>query len=213
MSSLGGTNPDGIILVWDLDQTLISGEDGYLNDNALKCMNRAFLSPNFSANFLLTNNSDQGFINMAHIALTQRYNELYPNNQRGFLFDVMYTASQTPNGFYRDPRVLDETVPFENRTPGHLAKRLQDVKNMLREIDFDRDLDPSRVFFFDDLPHHILRTELPEGHYILITPPFGRRLEDTTNYSKVYEHLPQNGGSRKKKRNETKKARKKLSRR
>jgi hypothetical protein len=215
--SMGGTNPEGIILVWDLDQTLISGPDGRMNDNALACMNRAFSSPKFTANFLLTNNSSERFINMCHIALTGRYNELFPDNQRGFLFDIMYTASQNPDGSYKDPRVIDETVPIERRSTGHAAKRLEDVKTMLNEIDVNAPLDPSRVFFFDDLPNHIIRTQLPEGHYIQITPPFNSNEQDTTNYSAVDAFLAQAGGAsrrykgRKSRKGKGKKAAKKLT--
>jgi hypothetical protein len=215
--SMGGTNPEGIILVWDLDQTLISGPDGRMNENALACMNRAFSSPNFTANCLLTNNMNERFINMCHIALTHKYNELFPDNQRGFLFDVMYTASQNPDGSYKHPRVLDETVPVERRTPGHVAKRLEDIKNMLNELDINVPLDPNRVFFFDDLPNHILRTELPAGHYIQIIPPFNTNEQDTTDYSRVNAFLAQSGGffnkKSKKRNNKTKKRSKKLTRR
>ena len=41
------------------------------------------------------------------------------------------------------------------------------------------------VYFFDDLTNHILRSELPRGHYIQITPPFSTDENDTTDYSSV----------------------------
>jgi len=116
------------------------------------------------------------------IALLKKYNELYDLN-RYFLFDATYSATHVN-------RVIDETDP-KNK-----AKRLEDVKNMLNDLNLPTDYLESRVFFFDDLPNHMIRREIGDN-YIQITPPFNTDEEDTTNYGPVYAALGiQAGGSR-----------------
>ena len=193
-------NPNGLIFVWDLDQTLAS--DKALNTKALEWMNKLFKSDKFIANLLLTNNSDGEYINRVHVRLIDKYNEMFPVEEgkrnsvgkgnsvekRNSLFNNIYTAEHDENG-YTTPRALDETVPVRQRTPNHLAKRLVDVENMLKDLGLSvSSLDGSlaeHVYFFDDLPNHILRSELPRGHYIQITPPFSTDENDTTDYSSV----------------------------
>jgi hypothetical protein len=184
------TRSDSIIFVWDLDQTLAhrNGSNTYINLRALRCMHKLFNSPRYGANLLLTNNSSTEYINHIHQGLTEQYNKMFPDETEDLLFDNIYTAGRKNNGSYSTPRVLDESVPEWIRTPNHLAKRLEDVANMLRDIELYDSLDSLdslayRVFFFDDLPNHNIRTELPAGHYIQITPPFKGPGEDNTDYS------------------------------
>jgi len=180
---------DSIFFVWDLDQTLAhrNGNNTYVNLRALRCMNKLFNSPRYGANLLLTNNSSTGYIDYIHNSLTKIYNEMFPEEEEDLLFDNIYTAVRKNNGSYSTPRVLDESVPEWARTPNHLAKRLEDVASMLDGIGIESygslDSLAHRVFFFDDLPNHIIRSELPEGHYIQITPPFKGPGEDNTDYS------------------------------
>jgi len=184
--SLGGSD-DGLIFVWDLDQTLVNSPNVDVNTNALKLMNYAFETGKLTANLMLTNNSNEGFITAAQMELLKKYNELY-DTKRYFLFDSTYSATHAN-------RVVDESVPKALRSPGHKAKRLEDVKNMLNELNLPTNSLESRVFFFDDLPNHIIRGEIG-NHYIQITPPFNTG-EDTTNYGPVYAALGgQTGGSR-----------------
>jgi hypothetical protein len=187
-------------------------------------MNKLFNSPRYGANLLLTNNSSTEYINHIHNSLTKIYNEMFPEKEEERLFDYIYTAARRVNGSYLTPRVPDESVPEWARESNHLAKRLEDVENMLRDMikktyeeyeipeDEIPDDEPeksleslrNRVFFFDDLPNHILRSELPDGHYIQITPPFIGPGEDNTNYSIAenalddIEIVVQKGGASKK---------------
>jgi hypothetical protein len=48
---------------------------------------------------------------------------------------------------------------------------------------------PNRVYFFDDNPNHILKYQIPENNYILITPPFESDFKDATDYSPIYYAL------------------------
>ena len=183
-------NTNGIILVWDLDQTLISGPTiENINENALRIMHEAFESPKFTANLMLTNNGNEKFITMAQIALREKYNQMFPESQRFSLFSITYNS--VTNG-----RVPDNTVPVAERTPGHKAKRLEDVANMLNKLGLPTDSLESRVFFFDDLPRHVIRTQIPPANYIQITPPFNTVDADLTNYAPVRAFLAQVGASR-----------------
>ena len=82
-------NTNGIILVWDLDQTLINGPNiENINENALRIMHEAFESPKFTANLMLTNNGNEKFITMAQIALRDKYNQMFDESQRFSLFSI-----------------------------------------------------------------------------------------------------------------------------
>lgn len=200
-NSLHKENPNGLIFVWDLDQTLIDGpEIKNINENALRIMHEAFVSGKLTANLMLTNNGAEGFITAAQMALLEKYNQMFRDSQRFSLFSITYNAN-TPG------RVPDTSVPENRRTPGHKAKRLEDVKNMLKKMGINETNLAERVFFFDDLDH-VIRTQIPPSNYIQITPPFNTVAADITNYEPVLSALRQSGGASKK---HTRKNNKKIS--
>jgi hypothetical protein len=185
------------ILVWDLDSTLVGNyfdmvtqfDEPRINTNALKIMNTAFKSPNFSANMMLTNNGNLRFIYHVISAMTQKYNEMFPDEKVPFLFSVIYTAAMNPDGTYKDLRVRDDTIPQSKNDSRYAAKRLEDVKNMCLEGRIPARNLAGNVFFFDDMPTHIIRGEITRGHYIQIQPPFNTVEGDGTNYGPVLEFL------------------------
>ena len=190
----GFTKPDSIIFAWDLDQTLAHRvkDTLYMNLKPLRYMNKLFNSYKYGANLLLTNNSNKVYIDFVHESLTKKYNEMFPKHQKTKLFDNIYSATQEANGTYTTPRVLDESVPNGIRTPNHLAKRLEDVANMIEPLGISTEPSgslSSRVFFFDDIPNHNILYEINKGNYINITPPFTGQGEDNTDYSTVDEAL------------------------
>lgn len=172
------------ILVWDMDQTLIGNpvdsKKLVFNDAALNILKRALDLQ--TINFLLTNNPADTYINMFNIALCKRLGV-------NAIFNGIMTATD-------GQRIYDEqNVPI---------KHLEDIKILMRRFDlpFSEETLASRVFFFDDVPNHVLLNELPEGHYITITPPF-RNLPSTpdeTNYSSIRKVLGMSGGSKKKRK-------------
>ena len=186
------TNPNGAILVWDLDKTLVANyfdmvtsiEEPIINTNALRTMNTA-MKGNFSANMMLTNNGNLRFIHFVIFLMTKKYNEMFPDEQVAFLFSVIYTAAMNPDGTYKDSRIPDTTVPESKTDPRYVAKRLEDVRNMCVEGEIPADNLAERVFFFDDMPTHIIRGEITKGHYIQIQPPFNTVEGDLTDYSPV----------------------------
>lgn len=198
-------NPDGAILVWDLDKTLVAKyfnpvnpaeiEDPVINTNALRIMNAAFKSKNFSANMMLTNNGNPQFIQLVLFLMTNEYNKMFPEEQVGSLFSVIYTAVRNPDGSYKDPRVIDTTVPESNSDPRYVAKRVEDVRNMCQEAEIPADNLASRIFFFDDnTEHQMVTAGLSRGgismrNYIQIEPPFDTVAGDRTDYGAVLAFL------------------------
>lgn len=175
--SLGGSN-DGFIFVWDLDKTLI-GDDETINENAVRLIGDALESGRLTANLMLTNNIYPGFISAKQIAIYQKYISLFGSSPKN-LFNLTY------NGI--TPTRVDHPVDAEKEELGGKAKRIKDVENMLNELGLPTDSLESRVFFFDDKPNHVIRDEIRD-HYIQITPPFQRVVDDTTDYARVYAAL------------------------
>ena len=198
-------NPKGAILVWDLDKTLVAKyfnpvnpaaiEDPIINTNALRIMNTAFKSPNFSANMMLTNNGNLQFIQLVIFLMTNEYNKMFPEEQVGSLFSVIYTAARSPDGRYKDPRILDASAPESQRDPRYVAKRVEDVRNMCQEAEIPADNLASRIFFFDDnTEHQMVTAGLSRGgismrNYIQIEPPFDTVAGDRTDYGAVLAFL------------------------
>ena len=171
-----------IILVWDMDQTLlgnrVDSEKLIFNDAALHIL-RAALEKK-STIFLLTNNPADIYINRFHIALSYRLRVHH-------VFDGIMTATD-------QDRIVD--------TSGVAIKHLQDIKILMDRAGkkYDETTLASRVYFFDDIPNHVLLTELPEGHYVVINPPFEPAKRDDTDYSTIRAALGMSGGSKKKRK-------------
>jgi len=205
-------NPKGAILVWDLDKTLVANyfnpanpaeiEDPIINTNALRIMNTAFKSPNFSANMMLTNNGNPQFIQLVIFLMTNEYNKMFPEEQVQLLFSCIYTAARNPDGSYKDPRVLDTSVPESQRDPRYVAKRVEDVRNMCQEAEIPADNLARRIFFFDDnTEHQMVTAGLSRGgismrNYIQIEPPFDTVDKDKTDYGAVLAFLQGSNAAR-----------------
>ena len=154
---------DGLVLVWDVDQTL-SGQYFdpklftnpkikpldyvILNPNALEVIKKAFLaktSGRVSHIGILTNNDNEEFIRLVKekIAIKTGYSDI---------FDFTITANR-PN----------KNVGVN----GQLVKSIATIQEVLPE---EKNLS-ERIYFFDDMPDHVIRGELlPADHYIQITP-------------------------------------------
>ena len=183
----------GLILVFDMDQTIIgnhvTSEKLDFNPKVLAILRRAMeLRPGkVKAIFLLTNNGFDSDINLFHIKLLH---EIFPQNRNrpSSVFDGIMTANTL------------------GRLKEYLPKRLEDVEFLMKER-FGPDVKlkdlADRVYFFDDLvPEHLIKNELPEGHYIRIDPPFELGVKDRTNYKPIYDALGMQdtarGGAKKK---------------
>ena len=166
----------GLVLVWDMDNTL-SGEYSNnitLNPNAVHILQKAYdakRSGTVSAIFLLTNNSDLQYIEKVRIELLKR-------------LGLPETAPSPAPFNYIMPR--QHTNRPQSVDP---PKRLQDVEFMMRQVKKGVGRLKDRIFFFDDIPTHVLRKEIPADHYIQIDPPFTADRTDHTEYTTIERYL------------------------
>lgn len=188
---------DGLVLVWDIDQTL-SGQyfdpnvflknptvNPYdyvmLNPRALEIIYKALAAKStgrVSAIGLFTNNGNEDFISLIKSAIGKTIGA-------ESIFDFTITANR-PN------QTLGKN--------GQLVKTLAQIQEVLPTLD---NLE-NRVYFFDDMPDHVIREEIPVGHYIQITPPFTLGVQDTTNWVPIETALaylpPSSKGGRRRRR-------------
>ena len=198
---------DGLVLVWDVDQTL-SGQyfdpnvfkknpavNVYqyviLNPKALEIIKKALAAKStgrVSAIGLFTNNGNEDFISLIKSAIEKTIG-VSP------IFDFTITANR-PN----------QTVGPN----GQLVKTIAQIQDKLPE--FDNLV--NRVYFFDDMPDHVILDEIPATHYIQITPPYDPQSQDTTNWTPIETALAQNSkGGRRQRRRPAKKSRRRHKKR
>ncbi len=202
--SLGLNNDtEGIIIVVDLDNTLVGDYFDIMNNSAenrtpifntklvdlLKKAKEARRKGHVSAIFLLTNNSDTNFIQFVNLLLAEKgVNGYYEP-----IFDYIMSRN------HKERQKNFNKTGILNMNP---PKRLEDVAFMMREIgEFPANLE-KRVYFIDDIPNHEIRNELRNPQqYIVITPPFTGQEEDKTDFTPLLNKLDfHKGGGRHRKR-------------
>ena len=199
---------DGLVLVWDVDQTL-SGQYFdpklftnpkinpldyvILNPNALDVLKKALIaktSGRVSHIGILTNNDNEDFIRLVKEKIAIEIDHPAP-------FDFTITANRNQN---IGPN-------------GQLVKSIATIQEVLPQ---EKNLS-ERIYFFDDMPDHVIRGELPADHYIQITPPFVFEIKDTTNWKPILDALgtlpPASKGGRRQKRRPAKKSRRRNKKR
>jgi hypothetical protein len=229
---MGAAQSNGIILVWDLDQTLVGtfqkrakneNLEYYLNklielnENAMNIFKQAANQRekgNVLAIFLLTNNSDTEFIERVKRNIEKQYSIKDP-------FNYILDASDPSKRDY-ETSASNMIFNMSEISPNSALKSINDVRKMMREISYNLD-DISdeelgkRVYFFDD-NEHILSSQ---SNFIKIEPAFiTNGLEDKTNYSSIESFLSKSpspvkgggGGNKKKNKRKTNKKRRSKSR-
>jgi hypothetical protein len=208
----------GLVLVFDMDQTILDSSDPYLfnrpptpearvilkkkireslNWNVVNLLKRAAkLRPDgVSAICMLTNNSSTILVSAVDEVLYEETGskgkyKTYAGNandrempDKPYFFDSIMMRQHSSR-----PKTIDDNPP----------KRYIDIMNMLsyigmKDVGIDRMKD---VFFFDDIGTHNLRSEfnfMSEGkykdHYIHITPPYNKLLQDRTDYRPILHSL------------------------
>jgi len=170
------------ILVWDLDETLATGwkhgwkpQDISVNPKAALIISTALklrITGIVRYIFLLTNNSDQPYINAA----IKKLGEFI--NYQGKIFNDM---------LINNPAVRTSIVSKSAYNPD---KSLRDVDYLLRNVKSPNNHTGYRILFFDDRPDHVLKRQLPLEHYIQITPPFSTTASfDSTPWERVMRFL------------------------
>lgn len=207
----------GLVLVFDMDQTILDSSDPYLferpntpeahvilkekirqglNWNVVNIIKRASkLRPDkVSAIYLLTNNSSTILVSAVDEVLYEetgskgKYKTYRGNaNDRTMPDKPYFFDSIMMRQHSSRPKTIDNNPP----------KRLVDVLNMLHFIGIKAGPDTIKdVFFFDDIGTHALRPEfnfMSDGkykdHYIQITPPYRTDLTDRTDYNPILHAL------------------------
>lgn len=180
----------GFVIVWDLDNTLVGeysdqrrfdSEEILLNPRAVELLRRCVEARDkgiVSAIFLLTNNADDFFIKVVELTLSMRLKKNYHYN----IFDY----------------IMSRNHPFRSAPAEDPPKSLREIEYMMTEENLATENLANRVFFIDDNPSHVIRAQIPTEHYIQITPPFVRGVDDATNYSVLETALEiRRGGKRK----------------
>lgn len=194
----------GLILVVDLDNTLVGDYFNVLNENSkdripilneklvsvLKKAREARRKGIVTAIFLLTNNADTHFIQLVNLLLLEKGVNGYPEPIFDYVMSRHHEARQ-PN--YERTKRLDPDPP----------KTLEDVEFMIREIKETPIHLEKRVYFIDDRGDHRIRQQLetPE-QYITVSPPFDGTAKDPTDYSALERRLESfygNGGAQNRK--------------
>ena len=213
-AATNGTPSTDLVLVWDLDQTLIGIGDrepdryrkcfelnpvkpiAIYNAKALEILYTAVQAREkgvVSAILLLTNNPSMEFVNYIAEQLHTFYNKIQPRARvTRPIFDCIYIGDKIEGtNSYTHGRVIQP--PFNTGTgfmcTGNLRKGLEDVKNMLESVGKPSDNLENRVFFFDDFPHHLMKDEIPKEHYIVIKPKFDEGKTDKTNFTLIQRLL------------------------
>ena len=200
----------GVVLVFDMDQTILDSSDPKLFDysvisNEKKELIRKNLNMNIvnllirasklrpsgkvTAICLLTNNSSMEFVKLVDDVLKEFTGTVGSDGKKavedGFeAGEYFFDAIMTRNHIAR-PRTASDNPP----------KRIEDVNKMLEPFALSfGSATMDDLFFFDDLSNHdIMRTYREVGefreNYIQIKPPYTKYTKDTTNYSPILRAL------------------------
>ena len=189
---------NGIILVFDLDQTVIDSISAshsiegpitqFFNPKIIDILRKSlcYRGKGVDAILLLTNNSSEEYVRKCDIALSKllNYKSPYWNPESFSFFDnymIRYDRRRTING----------------NNDSWISKKLYDVRIMLDDPIKIKNTSyediARRTYFFDDLENHRIVRELAyygfQDHYIHIKPAFSVSTIDVTDYSSVHRAL------------------------
>jgi len=174
----------GLILVFDLDQTLAhTTEFIYFNKTILHLFEyitkKALRGTVIEGIFLLTNNASMAYVKKIDELLKTEFKSTgaftggagYPADT--YFFDYIMDYNHPNRQADKSKSALDVIFMANNLGIGYT-----DLSNLLQ-----------RTYFFDDL-EHTLKTDMAAAgvpdHYIQIKPPFENKAPDNTNYEPVY---------------------------
>lgn len=214
----------GLILVFDMDQTILDSSDPYLfnrpsgpdaykgqlmkdkikealNWNVVNIMRRAAdLRPSgkVSAICMLTNNSSTIMVS----AVDEVLNEIIGSKGRYKTYSGNSSSDAMPEKTY----FFDSIMMRQHKSRPQVydpPKRLIDILNMMQYLGIKDDgINTLRdIYFFDDIGKHNLRAEFNfmadgkyDNHYIQITPPYSKHFSDQTRYDSILEALSELDG-------------------
>jgi hypothetical protein len=200
---------DGLILVLDMDQTIIDSTPFFRKDPLDSSMIPEFLNMNLvnillraaklrpkkvKGIFLLTNNSDKEFVANVDSAILDLSKGL-----RG-KYNTSESGDPDAKNMPQKPYFFDDifTIQHSMRKTHALGVRAG-IKDLHTILEMIHTIDPKyhsnlmkNLFFFDDVPTHKLHEEFInssggkyKSHYITITPPYNKGIEDKTDYKPI----------------------------
>lgn len=209
----------GLILVFDMDQTILDSSDPYLferpntpeahiilkqkirdglNWNVVNILRRAAnLRPSgkVTAICLLTNNSSEILVSAVDEVL---YEETGNSRGRYKTYELDGDDRTMPEKPYFFDSIMMRQHSFRKKTvDDNPPKRIIDIWNMMYFLGIEGNMENMKdIYFFDDIGTHVLRNELNSladgkysDHYIQINPPFRSSLPDRTNYDSILRAL------------------------
>lgn len=208
----------GLILVFDMDQTILDSSDPYLfnrpntneahiilkqkireglNWNVVNILRRAAkLRPSkVSAICLLTNNSSEILVSAVDEVL---YEETGNSRGKYKTYELDGDDRTMPEKPYFFDSIMMRQHSFRKKTvDDNPPKRIIDIWNMMYFLGIQGNMENMKdIYFFDDIGNHVLRHELNSladgkysDHYIQISPPFHKSLPDSTNYDSILRAL------------------------
>jgi hypothetical protein len=188
----------GWVLVFDLDETLSAVNDSewigklppfkkaILNRKAIEILKRAIAlrrHGQVAAILLLTNNDSDEYID----GIVKRLEAACgcgSGSSGKPLFDLKAKRNDTVT-----PRTPDPV-----NGAGYPLKDVVTVERMMTRLGKSTDQLASRIFFFDDIPNHVMSKEVQPSQYIVmkwVQKVDGKivSVHDQTNYTPVYEAL------------------------
>ena len=190
----------GWVLVFDLDETLSAVNDSewigklppfkkaILNRKAIEILKRAIAlrrRGQVAAILLLTNNDSDDYIDGIVKRLEAACGSASSSGSSGKpLFDLKAKRNDTVT-----PRTPDPV-----NGAGYPLKDVVTVERMMTRLGKSTDQLASRIFFFDDIPNHVMSKEVQPSQYIVmkwVQKVDGKivSFNDQTNYTAVHEAL------------------------
>jgi hypothetical protein len=209
----------GLILVFDMDQTILDSSNPELFDkpyspqghlylkkiikeglnwnivNILKRAAKLRPSGKVTAICLLTNNSNATLVSAVDEVL---YDETASKGKYKSYSTNVNDKTMPDKPYFFDSIMMRQHSSRPKTIDNNPPKRLVDILHMLAFLGIS---DPGAeamkdIYFFDDIGSHALRAEFNfmssgkyKDHYIQITPPYRTGINDTTDYNPILHSL------------------------
>ena len=214
----------GLILVFDMDQTILDSSDPYLfnnpvtpqdmillkqkikeslNWNVVNIIKRAAAlrpSRKVTAIYMLTNNSSRILVSAVDEVLLE---EIGSKGKYKTLRSDRDSEQMPDKPYFFDYIMMRQHYTRPKTADDNPPKSINDILNMMQYMGLDGNIDSAKdIYFFDDIATHNLKAEfnfLSDGkysnHYIHINPPYSKYVRDRTQYDSILSALSELDGN------------------
>ena len=210
-ATYGPSGGIGLVLVFDLDNTLIDtvdmesmkADEQLIKDALnLKIINlvlntaetfRMRYPGSVDAILLLTNNGDSDYVSHVCKVIAEMYQGKVSNFRNIGKSENARINTSRPL-FFDYIMMRGNKHRFKDGRNRELVKNMGLVRKMLNALNVDSYNLQERTFFFDDQEHPEMRSQIADGHYIKIIGPvknggFIKGAEDRTDYEPILEEF------------------------